>query len=119
MSHAIDSFPAEALAFFRDFLRPATLTKRTFGAYTQGAYADGPTTTTADHVGLGLMGEWRQETTELVKRGDRVVILFAGSLDVVPASQDRVTIEGTVYEITGVLVRDAGSATYTCAVKGA
>jgi len=113
----VSTFAAEALAFFRDALRPATLTKRTYGARTPGALTDGPAITQTNYDGLGLVSEWRHEQTELVKRGDRVVILFAESFDATPAPTDTVEIEGVTYTITGVLTRDAGSATYTCAVR--
>jgi hypothetical protein len=111
------TFAAEALAFFRDALRPATLTKRAYGARTPGALADGPAITETHYDGLGLVSEWLHEQTELVKRGDRVVVLFAEAFEATPAPTDTVEIEGVTYTITGILTRDAGAATYTCAVR--
>lgn len=57
------------------------------------------------------------ETT--IAQGTRVVVILGASLPtgVVPKPEDRVTIEGDTFVLTGPVVRDPASATYTCEIR--
>lgn len=96
-------------------LLPLTVTRITDGVRTPGAIVTGPTQATSVHAGRGIISDYETKfrANDLIKEGDREVMILGASIDIVPAPGDRVTIEGGTYDIVSVS-RDPAAATYLC-----
>lgn len=97
-----------------------TLIKRTLGTRTGGNLTAGTNPTSANHSFQGFL-ENRSEVTRggsLVSAGGQFVVILGASLPdgVIPEQGDRVTIEGTTFEVLGVPERDPAAAVYECLV---
>ena len=107
---------------FKGKLNQGTLTVVTHGSRTGGQLTAGRVPTTSTSTFWGIVDDYtdREREFEQVEVGDRKVLIIAGTLTpaVVPKSKDRVTIEGTTYEIVGVPERDPAEATYVLQVRG-
>jgi hypothetical protein len=107
-----------------DLFRPATLIKVTPGTRTPGSISGGTNPTTVSYSVQGVPGT----TTTLRLNGtliagvDRVIKLFGARLPpgVVPAPEDRITMEGVTSTIVGndggnsAVMVDAARAVYVC-----
>lgn len=102
-------------------LRPAVLTKATYGARTAGSLSGGKAKTTKDYAASGLIEDYRDDQIdgEVIVRGDRKVMLLGASIEggVIPAVGDEVTIEGASYRVEHV-TRDPAAATYSLQARG-
>jgi len=99
------------------YVLDATLSVVTAGTRTPGSLTAGTNPTTATHACKGFI-EKKANTDiggTLVDDGMVRIILIGDTINggaTAPSQRDRVTIEGTVYEI-GVVDRDPDAATYT------
>lgn len=102
-------------------LLPVTLTKATTGTRTTGSLTSGTVPSTDDYTGRGFLSDYkdRQINGTSVLTGDRKVSILGASLPtgIVPAAADKVTIEGSTFNIVNVK-RDPAAAMYTCQVRG-
>lgn len=100
-------------------LLDATLTKLTPGTRTGGALSSGTNPTSADYACKGIIV--RQTVVEfkgqLAPAGSKEIMLGGDSIasGAIPELNDRITIEGIVYQINQ-LDRDPAAATYTLIV---
>ena len=71
-----------------------------------------------EHTGRGLIYDYSDSQVDgsLIKVGDRVVGIVGDSIDVVPATNDLITISGVSYTVIRVKVDPAG-AFYECQVR--
>lgn len=101
---------------------PCILRARTVGTPDPTDLTAGATISEKAHNCRGFLDSYDSrrfgETT--IAQGTRVVVILGASLPtgVVPNPEDRVTIEGSTYVLTGPVVRDPASATYTCEIRG-
>lgn len=98
-----------------------TLIKSTAGTRTPGSLTGGVNPTTVSHAFKGFI-EKRTEVRkdgQLVAAGGEIVTVLGASLPsgVTPDTQDRVTIEGTTYDVAELLDRDPAAATYELLVQ--
>ena len=105
---------------FRGELVTATLTKVTPGTRDPANPTQGTSPTTSDFTAEGIIEDYADRNIDgsLVKVGDRKVLLIAGLIasSQVPTPNDRITIEGSQYDVIRV-ERDPAEATYTCQVR--
>lgn len=112
----------EVLSALGPSLLPTILRSRTVGTPDPGDLTAGATISEKSHNCRGFLDTYDSrrfgETT--IAQGTRVVVILGASLPtgVVPKPEDRVTIEGSTYVLTGPVVRDPASATYTCEIRG-
>lgn len=104
-----------------DQLTPVTLTKVAAGSRTPGSLTGGVNPTISTVSTSGIIDDYSEYQVDgtIVVRGDRRLLLIGKPLTdagVVPAPNDRATIEGTEYNIVNVQ-RDPAAATYTCQVR--
>jgi len=100
--------------------KAATLIKTTSGVRTVGQLSAGTNPTTTSYACKGLVKTTSKDKIggTLVEKTDRVVMLFGQSLgDVVPATKDRLTIDGATQSIVGIDTDPAG-AVHTCLCRG-
>lgn len=102
-------------------LLDATLIKTAEGARTSGQLTGGPAITETPYAAKGFIQDYSENRIDgtVIKVGDRQVILIGDSIASaqVPSLGDKVTIEGTTYNIVGVPARDPAAATYSCQVR--
>lgn len=102
-------------------LLAATLIKVTPGTPTTGSLTSGSNPKTSSSSCRGVIEEYdsREIDGTIIYMGDRKVLLLGGSLPsgTVPTPGDRVTIEGSTFDVVGVK-RDPAAASYTCQVRG-
>lgn len=98
----------------------ATLTKVTESSRTGGSLDDGRVTTTTTFACKGFIDQQMQRGLDgtLVDDGTKTIVLIGDSINggaaaSAPDSGDRITIEGTEYNIQ-TIDRDPAAATYTC-----
>jgi len=97
-----------------------TLTVVTPGTATPGSYTSGTNPTTASKTARGYVTDYA--TTEIdgtvVKQGDRLVVLFAASIQdaTVPKPADWITVSSTKYRILAV-TSDPANAIYRCQAR--
>lgn len=105
---------------FAGQLVSGTLTRVTPGTRTPGALTGGENPTTTAHTFDGVYEEFTasQIDGELVRVGDRKVIMIAGTISpaAVPDVGDQITLEGDVTRVVRVS-RDPAAASYTCHVR--
>ena len=98
----------------------AVLIKVTSGTRTVGVLTGGLNPTEASYACKGFIDNYaaRQYDNELILQGDRKITLLGASIAgaQVPSIADKVTIEGTTWNIVGV-VRDPAAATYECQAR--
>lgn len=97
------------------------LTSVTPGTPTDGSLTSGANPTTKTAVGRGIIDSYEQSQIDgtVVQTGDKRVLILGDTLPSgrVPASGDRVEIEGSTYNVVAV-ERDPDAAAYTCQVRG-
>jgi hypothetical protein len=99
----------------------ATLIKVSVGTRTPGSLTDGTNPTTVSHAAKGFI-ETRTERRlggTLVAVGGKFVTLLGDSMPsgVEPAEGDRVTIEGSTYDVVEVVDRDPAGALFKLRVQ--
>lgn len=103
-------------------LLPVTLTKVAAGSRTSSSLTGGVNPISTAYSCRGFIEDYSEysQANGLVQVGERKVTILGGSLSagIIPEPNDRVTIEGVEYYITGPIIRDPAGATYTCKVKG-
>lgn len=103
-------------------LLPVTLTKVSQGSRTAGSLTDGTNPTETEYVGRGFIEDYSeyQQMSGLVGVGEKKVTLLGASLptNVLPEPNDKLTVEGSEYYVSGPITRDPAGATYVCKVKG-
>lgn len=101
-------------------LLDATLTKVTPGTRTGGSLTGGTNPTTTTHAAKGFIDDYQDTQIDgtIIQDGDRMVVLLGASIadSAIPTPGDRVTIEGSEFNIVRVK-RDPAAATYTCQVR--
>lgn len=104
----------------------ATLTKSTPGTRTPGNLTGGTNPTTISYTCKGFIDTQKVAffNGTLVREGSKVVVLIGDTINggdpaSAPVPGDRITIEGSTYEIPtdGQIDRDPAAATYTCEVR--
>ena len=79
------------------------------------------TPTTQTSPGNGFISDYDDTNIDgtLVKKGDREILILGASLPtgVIPDEDDRITIEGSTYNIIRIR-RDPAAATYVCQARG-
>lgn len=100
-------------------LLPVVLTKSVKGTRTVGSLTAGTQPTSTTYTGRGFIDDYtdKQITGTTIVTGDRKVSILGASISVIPAANDRVTIEGLTYNIIKVK-RDPAAAVYECQVRG-
>lgn len=93
---------------------PATLVKVTPGTRTPGNIGGGRNPTTTSYSCDGLVADYSaiDLANTLIQASDRKIVLFGASLSVVPAIDDKVTIDGNTYRVIAV-TRDPLKVIYT------
>lgn len=99
-------------------LLPATLTKVTLGARTDGSLTSGKAKTETNYTCRGFIDEYtdKQMDGTIIKSGDRKIVLIGDSIQggAVPDVDDFITIEGRRFQIVGPVKRDPAKAAYEC-----
>jgi len=105
-------------------LPDVTLTVVTAGTRTSGNLTGGTQPTETDYTCKGFMDQTKDRFMggTLVRAGSRIVVLVGDTIangTVAPTPGDRITVEGTVWQIPedGVIMRDPAAATYECEVR--
>lgn len=103
-------------------LLPVTLRKVKVGARTPGALTAGTNPTVTIARGRGMVEDYKnsQIDGELVRRGDRRVLILGDTLTprVIPEAGDEVDIEGERLRIVADgVTSDPAKATYTCQTR--
>ena len=85
----------------KDLVYSVTLTKVTPGTRTPGSLTSGTNPTTTSYTCKGYISTFNntQFSNTLVQNGDRLVVLLAGSLTVLPSPGDKITIQSNTYII--------------------
>lgn len=103
-------------------LYDAVLTRRTAGARTTSNLAGGTNPTETTFTARGFVDTYEESEIdgEIIKRGDRIVVLIGDSISggAVPQANDTVAIEGGTYRVVAV-DRDPAKATYECQARRA
>lgn len=106
-----------------DGLPDAVLIKKTPGAVNLSNITGGSSPSPAPYPCKGLLSAVTQGVFDasLVRTKDLQVTILGGTLPsgIVPASNDRLTIEGKTYDVVTLGARDPAAATYTLLVRGA
>lgn len=101
-------------------LLDATLTVVTSGDRDVANPTLGQAKTEIQHTGKGFIEDYTdsQKDNTLIQKTDRKVILIANTFEErpVPKTADKITIEGTTYNVVKVK-RDPAAATYICQVR--
>lgn len=97
------------------------LTKSSAGSRVSGQLIAGTQPTTVDYSGRGFTSSYkdREINNTSIITGDRKIGILGASLPsgIIPAAGDKVTIEGSIYNIVNVK-RDPAAALYTCQGRG-
>ncbi len=100
-----------------DIVLDATLTVVTIGTRTPGALTSGTQPSSATKTAKGYIEDYDNDQIDetIVAKGDRKVVLLAGSIqdNAVPKNGDTITIEGVTFTIMDV-GRDSLQAIYIC-----
>jgi hypothetical protein len=104
----------------------ATLAKSTPGTRTPGNLTGGTQPTEVSYPCKGFIDVTKDRFMggTIVRAGSRIVVLIGDTIDggtatSAPTPGDRITIEGTVWQIPadGVVMRDPAAAVYECEVR--
>jgi hypothetical protein len=117
-------FGVDLRAVFAEVFAPgvldATLIKVTAGTRKPGKLTGGTDSSEVCYSAKGLVEDYSEREIDgtLIRRGDRIVTLVAGSIGggQVPTPADKVTIDGDTYELVAVMA-DSASATYECQAR--
>lgn len=99
-------------------LLPATLIKMTQGARTPGNLSGGMNQTFANYAARGFVEGYAAHLIDgsVIQINDRKISLLGKSIagGQIPATGDRIVIEGATYDVIGVPERDPDGAMYIC-----
>jgi len=101
---------------FKDLLYDATLIQVTPGTRSSGSLTGGTNPTSSSYSCKGYISEFNntQLRQTLIQDGDRMVVILADSISVVPKPGDKITIQSDTYTIReGGVKRDPASAIYS------
>tara|TARA_R110000796_G_scaffold242033_2_gene363955 strand:- start:465 stop:845 length:381 start_codon:yes stop_codon:yes gene_type:complete len=112
---------AEILKGLGPGIPQATLLSRSLGAVNAADLTAGRPIVETAYACLAFIDAYdtKRFGSSVIQEGTRVVLIIGDSLPagVIPQDEDRITLEGTTFHITGQIQRDPAAATYVMEIR--